>query len=93
MKNLWNFWHCFLHLDFFGFTISAKVVKGMNEEEIKQALLKKALGYESDEIVEEYSTDEKGNSFLCKRKITKKFTPPDISALKIVTVYNGMLTL
>lgn len=56
----------------------------MNEEEIKQALLKKALGYESDEIVEEYSTDEKGNSFLCKRKITKKFTPPDISALKFL---------
>lgn len=56
----------------------------MNEEEIKQALLKKALGYESDEIVEEYTTDEQGNPVLCKRKITKKFTPPDISALKFL---------
>ena len=44
----------------------------MNEEEIKNALLKKALGYESDEIVEEYTTDENGNSILSKRKITKK---------------------
>ena len=54
----------------------------MNEEEIKNALLKKALGYESDEIVEEYTTDENGNSVLSKRKITKKFNPPDINALR-----------
>lgn len=56
----------------------------MNEEEIKNALLKKALGYESDEIVEEYTTDENGNSVLSKRKITKKFNPPDINALKFL---------
>lgn len=54
----------------------------MNEEEIKNALLQKALGYESDEIVEEYTTDENGNSILSKRKITKKFNPPDINALR-----------
>lgn len=56
----------------------------MNENEIKQALLKKALGYESDEIIEEYCTDENGNPVLSKRKITKKFTPPDITALKFL---------
>lgn len=56
----------------------------MNEEEIKNALLKKALGYESDEIVEEYTTDENGNSILSKRKITKKFNPPDINALRFL---------
>ena len=56
----------------------------MNEEEIKIALLKKALGYESDEIVEEYTTDENGNSVLSKRKITKKFNPPDINALRFL---------
>ena len=56
----------------------------MNEEEIKKALLKKALGYESDEIVEEYTTDENGNSVLSKRKITKKFNPPDINALRFL---------
>ena len=56
----------------------------MNEEEIKNALIKKALGYESDEIVEEYTTDENGNSVLSKRKITKKFNPPDINALRFL---------
>lgn len=56
----------------------------MNEEEIKNALLKKALGYESDEIVEEYTTDENGNSILSKRKITKKFNSPDINALRFL---------
>lgn len=56
----------------------------MNEEEIKNALLKKALGYESDEIVEEYTTDENGNSILSKRKIIKKFNPPDINALRFL---------
>ena len=56
----------------------------MNEDEIKQALLKKALGYESDEVVEEYSTDENGKPVLSKRKITKKFNPPDINALRFL---------
>ena len=56
----------------------------MNEEEVKNALLKKALGYESDEIVEEYTTDENGNSILSKRKITKKFNRPDINALRFL---------
>lgn len=56
----------------------------MDEEEIKKALLKKAVGYESDEIVEEYTTDENGNPILSKRKITKKFNPPDITALRFL---------
>lgn len=56
----------------------------MFDQEFKDALMKKALGFESDEIVEEYSTDEKGNSVLSKRKITKKFNPPDVTALKFL---------
>ncbi len=60
----------------------------MFEDEIKDALLKKALGFACDEIVEEYSTDEKGNSVLTKRKITKKFNPPDVSALKFLLEQN-----
>ncbi len=56
----------------------------MDREEIKKALLKKALGYESDEIVEEYTADENGKPVLCKRKITKKSNPPDLNALRFL---------
>lgn len=56
----------------------------MLDEDIKQALLKRAVGYESDEIVEEYVADENGQSVLSKRKITKKYNPPDIAALKFL---------
>lgn len=62
----------------------------MNEEQIKDALLKKALGYESDEIVEEYTTDENGQAVLSKRKITKKFNPPDINALRFLLEQSNM---
>ena len=53
-------------------------------DEVKDALLKRALGFDSDEIVEEYVTDDSGKSVLSKRKVTKKYTPPDMSALKVL---------
>jgi len=56
----------------------------MNDEEIKEALKKKALGYDIDEVVEEYASNEEGKSILVKRKITKKHNPPDINALKFL---------
>ncbi len=56
----------------------------MNEEDIKQALIKKALGFESDEIIEEYVSDENGKPLLSKRKITKKINPPDLNALRFL---------
>lgn len=56
----------------------------MDDDEIKDALIKKALGFSCDEIIEEYSADEKGNPILVKRKLTKKFNPPDVSALKLL---------
>ncbi len=56
----------------------------MNGEEIKKALLKKALGFESDEIIEEYTADENGKPILSKRKITKKSNPPDLNALRFL---------
>lgn len=61
-----------------------KLLKGGYVEELKKALLKKALGFSIDEIVEEYSLDESGNSVLNKRKVTKKYNPPDISAMKLL---------
>ena len=57
----------------------------MNEEDkIKKALLKKALGYSASETIEEYCVDEDGNSKLSKRKVTKKHFSPDISAVKVL---------
>lgn len=56
----------------------------MNEEEqIKKALLCKALGYDTDEVVEEYALDEDGQEKLLKRKVTKKHICPDIAAMKV----------
>lgn len=56
----------------------------MDEQEIFQALEKKAFGFTFDEVVEEYSPDENGKPVLCKRKITKKINPPDLAALKFL---------
>lgn len=61
----------------------------MLDEKIKEALLKKAVGFESDEIIEEYVSDENGNSVLSKRKIIKKYNPPDVVALKFLLEEEG----
>lgn len=47
----------------------------------KEALRKKALGYEAVEVVEEWGMSD-GEMQLVKRKVTKKEVPPDLSALK-----------
>lgn len=54
------------------------------KDAIEQALLKKALGYECDEIIEEYATDEDGCLILVKKKVTKKHISPDIPAAKML---------
>lgn len=56
-----------------------KVVKS----KIEKSLLKKALGYNYKEVVDEYVIDEDGQK-LTKRKITIKNVPPDISAVKLL---------
>ena len=52
-------------------------------DEIRDAIVRRALGYESDEIVEEYGLSE-GEAVLVKRKVTKKQVPPDIAAAKML---------
>ena len=52
-------------------------------DEIRDAIVRRALGYESDEIVEEYGFSE-GEAVLVKRKVTKKQVPPDIGAAKML---------
>ena len=39
-----------------------------DEDKIKNALLKKALGYDADEVVEEYACDQEGEMRLTKKK-------------------------
>lgn len=63
---------------------SRKKSKETEKQEIKKVLIKKALGYSLDEVVEEYVCDENGQVKLTKRKIAKKFVPPDMSAVKIL---------
>lgn len=66
----------------------------MDEKDIRQAkklrkaLVKKALGYESVEVVEEYVSGEEGEIVLAKKKITKKEIPPDIAAIKMLAEQN-----
>lgn len=55
-----------------------------DEDKIKKALLKRALGYNASEVVEEYAIDEEGEKRLLKKKITKKHYSPDISAVKVL---------
>ena len=55
----------------------------MSEDCVKEALVRRALGYETDEVVEEYGFNE-GEAVLLKRKVTKKNVPPDIQAAKIL---------
>ena len=55
----------------------------MDGEKIKGALLERALGYDADEVVEEYGFYE-GEAVLVKRKVTKKRVPPDIQAAKML---------
>ncbi len=57
------------------------------DESIKNALIKRALGYEAVDEVKEYSIDENEQMKLTKKKITKKFVSPDISAAKTLLEY------
>lgn len=54
-----------------------------DQKKLKEALLNKALGYTTQEIVEEYGYT--GEEFvLQKRKTSTKSYPPDLSALQIL---------
>ena len=54
-----------------------------NFEQINQALIKKAKGYTTKEVVEEFVVEENDEK-LIKKKITTKYIPPDLSAVKVV---------
>ncbi|MBO4323657.1 MAG: hypothetical protein J5836_03245 [Clostridia bacterium] len=54
------------------------------KKEIELALIKRAVGYDAQEIVEEFSRSEEGEERLCKRKVTTKNFPPDVTAAKLL---------
>lgn len=57
--------------------------KVQDKSDYKKALIKKALGYDAVETVEEYA-DTDGEIRLLKKKVTKKSVPPDVTALKLL---------
>jgi len=60
-----------------------------SEKKIRQALIKRAVGYDAEEVVEEFSYDESGDQFLNKKKVSSKHFSPDVSAIKILLEYYG----
>ena len=62
----------------------SKIKKSVTDSDFKSALVKKALGYDATEIVEEYVSGEEGEIKLTKKKVTKKNVPPDITAIKML---------
>lgn len=49
-------------------------------ERVIRALTRRAIGYTTEEIIEEYSFEE-GKALLTKRKVASKEYPPDLSAI------------
>lgn len=62
----------------------SKKQKVITEQDIRQVLIKKALGYDATEVVEEYVGNDEGEVKLSKKKVTIKNVPPDITALKLL---------
>ncbi|MBE7061225.1 MAG: hypothetical protein E7382_01650 [Clostridiales bacterium] len=62
----------------------SKKKASLSQADFKEALIKKALGYDATEVVEEYVSSEEGEVKLTKKKVTKKNVPPDITAIKIL---------
>lgn len=55
-------------------------------DQLKDAIMKKALGYDTEEVVEEYASDQE-EIRLNKRKVTVKHIPPDLTAIKWMMEY------
>ena len=51
---------------------------------VEMALVKKALGFDCTEVVEEFTGGDEGQIKLSKKKVTTKFVPPDMTALKML---------
>ena len=64
-------------------------MKSVNQK-LKEALVKKAVGYVAKEWVDELAVDkETGEMTVVKRKVTKKQVPPDLTAAKLLFEITG----
>ena len=54
------------------------------EEKLKKTLFKKAVGYVVSEETVEYAINDEGKEVVTKRKVTKKYIPPDAAALRLL---------
>ena len=61
------------------------------DEGIRRALYRRAVGFEADEVTEEYSFNE-GEEGLLKRRVVKKQVPPDVAAAKLYVEAQKPLT-
>lgn len=57
--------------------------KTKEREQLMSALTRRAIGYTTEDVVEEYSVDE-GKVSLVKRKVSSKEYPPDLSAINVL---------
>ena len=55
----------------------------MEDNSVKQALKRCAVGFETGEVVEEFAV-ENGELKLVKKKVTRRDIPPDIKAVKML---------
>ena len=55
----------------------------MNDDGVKKALVRCAVGFDTSEVVEEYTMAD-GELKLVKRKVTRRDVPPDIKAVKLL---------
>ena len=55
----------------------------MEDEKIREAVLKVALGFCMEEVTEEYGVED-GALKLVKRKETRKDVPPDLRAVRLL---------
>ena len=64
----------------------------MNESDkdaVIKALVKRAVGYKSEETSEEYAVDGDGEIKLLKRRVVEKETPADVTASKLLLALCG----
>lgn len=62
------------------------------KDDILSAVIKRACGYEAQEVVEEFAVVD-GSLELVKRRVTVKDVPPDMTAAKMLFDGDGMSEL